>query len=411
MKLLRKLLPFLLILSFALTAVACSSKKPAESIAALRDHVREEAGVGKGLPMLVENDSVQVFLYLRAPKTEEEKAQVDEEPLILSVITFHTDTRYSYRLDLYLDKHDPSEIVRIWRFTDREAGKMLMRLEDVLVPADYTGSELTSLDQMETTGPETGTAESGTGSAETAPPIGAGSNTAVTIPSISDDHIKTIIRDMTNLALMTLDAYATDRINLDIKDFGFKSYSDQNNPDIGIPETAAPVAALPDPMNPACLTLSADGSIAIATEAETTTVSDASSETTIEITSETEENLGAAFSADRWGYAGRMTLLGMGMVFAVLALQWLILVIFRRIIAGKAEPKAPQAPKHEAPAPAAAVSASPVAPVQDDPAVIAAITAAIAAMIDSDPALSEQFIGGFRVVSFKKKNGKTSWNQ
>ena len=30
--------------------------------------------------------------------------------------------------------------------------------------------------------------------------------------------------------------------------------------------------------------------------------------------------------------------------------------------------------------------------------------------IDSDPALSSQFAGGFRVVSFKKKNGKTSWN-
>ena len=38
------------------------------------------------------------------------------------------------------------------------------------------------------------------------------------------------------------------------------------------------------------------------------------------------------------------------------------------------------------------------------------LTAAVAAYIDSDPALSSQFAGGFRVVSFKKKNGKTSWN-
>ena len=44
-------------------------------------------------------------------------------------------------------------------------------------------------------------------------------------------------------------------------------------------------------------------------------------------------------------------------------------------------------------------AAAPVAPV-----------APVAAYIDSDPALSSQFAGGFRVVSFKKKNGKTSWN-
>ena len=43
-------------------------------------------------------------------------------------------------------------------------------------------------------------------------------------------------------------------------------------------------------------------------------------------------------------------------------------------------------------------------------AALDAITAAVAAYIDSDPALSSRFAGGFRVVSFKKKNGKTSWN-
>ena len=54
--------------------------------------------------------------------------------------------------------------------------------------------------------------------------------------------------------------------------------------------------------------------------------------------------------------------------------------------------------------------AAPAATPANDDALVAAITAAVAAYIESDPALSSQFKGGFRVVSFKKKNGKTSWN-
>ena len=77
-------------------------------------------------------------------------------------------------------------------------------------------------------------------------------------------------------------------------------------------------------------------------------------------------------------------------------------------MAAKTQPQAPvQAPVEapvEAPAPA------PVVAPADDGALVAAITAAVAAYIDSDPALSSKFAGGFRVVSFKKKNGKTSWN-
>ena len=62
-----------------------------------------------------------------------------------------------------------------------------------------------------------------------------------------------------------------------------------------------------------------------------------------------------------------------------------------------------------APAPVAAPAVAPN-PATDDGALIAAITAAIAATIESDPDLASQFVGGFRVVSFQKKNGKTSWN-
>ena len=119
---------------------------------------------------------------------------------------------------------------------------------------------------------------------------------------------------------------------------------------------------------------------------------------------ETEEDLGGAFSPARLSKAGLMIIQGMGMVFLVLAILWIVLMIFKKVF--YKEPKA-TTKKVEEPAPAAPVA---TAPANDD-ALVAAITAAVAAYIDSDPALSSQFAGGFRVVSFKKKNGKTSWNR
>lgn len=113
-----------------------------------------------------------------------------------------------------------------------------------------------------------------------------------------------------------------------------------------------------------------------------------------------EEDLGGAFSPVRLRKAGLMIIQGVGMVFLVLAILWLVLLIFKKVfykdpatVAKKAEQSAPAAP----------------VPTNDD-ALVAAITAAVAAYIESDPALSSQFAGGFRVVSFKKKNGKASWN-
>lgn len=122
-----------------------------------------------------------------------------------------------------------------------------------------------------------------------------------------------------------------------------------------------------------------------------------------------EEDLGGAFSPARLAYAGRMTVVGLGMVFAVLALLWLVLTVFFR-----QKKEKPVAPKQEAPAPVVASEA----PVADgvDGATVAAITAAISAMIESDPALQSQFAGGFRVVSFRRVGGRTSgargaWNR
>ena len=123
-------------------------------------------------------------------------------------------------------------------------------------------------------------------------------------------------------------------------------------------------------------------------------------------TVEAEEDLGGAFSSARLSMAGLMIVQGMGMVFLVLIILWLVLLIFKKIFY---KDPAKQEKKEEKPAEAPAPVAAP-APANDD-ALVAAITAAVAAYIDSDPALSSQFAGGFRVVSFKKKNGKTSWNR
>ena len=122
---------------------------------------------------------------------------------------------------------------------------------------------------------------------------------------------------------------------------------------------------------------------------------------------EAEEDLGGAFSPARLSMAGLMIIQGMGMVFLVLAILWMVLLIFKKVF--YKDPNK-QDKKEEAPAEAPA----PVAAPADDGALVAAITAAVAAYIDSDPALSSQFAGGFRVVSFKKSDarasGKTSWN-
>ena len=124
---------------------------------------------------------------------------------------------------------------------------------------------------------------------------------------------------------------------------------------------------------------------------------------------EQDEDLGGAFSSARLTKAGLMLLQGMGMVFLVLAILWLVLIIFKKLLykgdSKTEKPKKTAPPVEVAPTP----SASPVAPT-DDAQLIAVITAAVAAAIESDEDLSAEFIGGFRVVSFQKKSGKTSWN-
>lgn len=99
-----------------------------------------------------------------------------------------------------------------------------------------------------------------------------------------------------------------------------------------------------------------------------------------------------------------VTLRGMGTVFAVLVLIW-ILVEFLHLLLGVKAPKAenkeaaPVAPVTETVTESPAVAEVPA--MADDLALIAVITAAVAAANGSSP-------NSFRVVSFKRANNKFS---
>ncbi len=126
----------------------------------------------------------------------------------------------------------------------------------------------------------------------------------------------------------------------------------------------------------------------------------------------------APFSGEAWQYAGEMTLLGMGMVFAVLGLLWAVLTVFKLVFAGKT-PKAPkEKPKAteekseksaSVPVEEGAISAVIAASIQayqedNNAELVAVLTAAVAAY-----RAEEGSEGGFRVVSFKR-SGSRAWN-
>ncbi len=97
--------------------------------------------------------------------------------------------------------------------------------------------------------------------------------------------------------------------------------------------------------------------------------------------------------ADKISYGLQTTLLGMGVVFAVLIILWAVLGVFKLVFAKPARKEE----KVEAPAPAVTevpVSA-PICVQADDSELVAVITAAIASMLDA-PQTS------FRVVSFRR---------
>ena len=118
---------------------------------------------------------------------------------------------------------------------------------------------------------------------------------------------------------------------------------------------------------------------------------------------------------ERLEYAMQGTVTGMLMVFAVLGLLWGIValskVVFYDIPKKKANAEKKSATNAQAaeaaPVQASAPTAQPEA--QDDAELAAVITAAIAAMIESGDYQNE-FVGGFRVVSFKRSSAR-AWNK
>ena len=115
----------------------------------------------------------------------------------------------------------------------------------------------------------------------------------------------------------------------------------------------------------------------------------------------------AAISAETLEMMWQMPLLGMGMIFAVLAILWAVLVLFKFIFAKpapkkKSEPVASKAEPVAVPEPVVAPAAN------NDAELIAVLTAAIVAYEASQG--NEVAPDGFRVVSFRRTNGGKAWN-
>ena len=126
-------------------------------------------------------------------------------------------------------------------------------------------------------------------------------------------------------------------------------------------------------------------------------------------------NTSATTIGEKLSIGGQVTLLGVGTVFAVLALLWglveLLHLLLSPVSGQKKEVKktSDSSVSASAPAPASiekttAPSAAVSSKTADDLAIIAAITAAIAAAEGRDPST-------FRVVSFKRANNKFSYGK
>lgn len=118
--------------------------------------------------------------------------------------------------------------------------------------------------------------------------------------------------------------------------------------------------------------------------------------------------------SERLAYALRMLVVGLGMVFVVLAILWGVLALSRIVFYDMPRRRREQEiAEHKAevkpvPAPTPVVVPAPAAPAQNNDVLIAVITAAIsAAMAEEGTAPA----GGFRVVSFRRSTGNHPWNR
>ena len=127
-------------------------------------------------------------------------------------------------------------------------------------------------------------------------------------------------------------------------------------------------------------------------------------------TTQAEHFVGNTFG-ERASYALSHTGVGMLIIFAVLAVIWAVLAVFKVIFAGKTDKKEkaaePPEKKSEVVPPAATpIAQAPVSASSPDEEIVAAITAAITLMREA-----EGTTGTFRVVSFRRTGGARPWNQ
>ena len=108
---------------------------------------------------------------------------------------------------------------------------------------------------------------------------------------------------------------------------------------------------------------------------------------------------------ERVGQALTNLVLGMAVVFSVLTILYIVILLVGKIFVACEKKKSAASTKNENES--QAVSTIKEAEQTDnDGAIVAAITAAIAEVMSSEGTSPV----GFRVVSFKKTNAKSSWN-
>lgn len=122
---------------------------------------------------------------------------------------------------------------------------------------------------------------------------------------------------------------------------------------------------------------------------------------------------------ERVMYALRMLVVGLGAVFAILALLWGVMVLARVLLhdiptRSKVEQDAlksapPAGRPNVSPRPVSPAPTAPAAPAaQDNGVLIAIITAAVSAAMQEEGTLPP---GGFRVVSFRRSSNGGAWNR
>ncbi len=119
--------------------------------------------------------------------------------------------------------------------------------------------------------------------------------------------------------------------------------------------------------------------------------------------------------SEKFALCGRMILTGLGTVFLVLCILWGVIALFGAVAKAQAKRERERIMEQvkNSPAPNIAKPAAQPAPEEvyeepeeDEGALIAVITAAIEAYRAAEGAAP----GSYRVVSFKRKNTRKSWN-